>query len=205
MTAPDRKLYSELVKSLLTYLPIATGVLVLVLSLGVAVFTVTKRNSVGELAIDQDLRTQASQVSLPNLSLSPENESYVFSAGQTYPVGIILDSGDSEIDGVDVVIMFDPKKARVVTNQVSSAGLLEQVPLNRVDNITGKIIFSALTFKPKVVNGILGSFRFEPLVTGQVDFKFDFKLGATVDSNVAQHGSANDALGKVVNATYTFK
>lgn len=192
-------------KSLLTYLPIATGVLVLVLSLGVAVFTVTKRNSVGELAIDQDLRTQASRVSLPNLSLSPENESYVFSAGQSYPVGIILDSGDSEIDGVDVVITFDPKRARVATSEVANAGLLDQVPLNRVDNVNGKIRFSALTFKPKKVNGILGSFRFEPLGVGQVDFKFDFKLGATVDSNVAQHGSASDALGKVVDGTYTFK
>lgn len=192
-------------KSLLTYLPIATGVLVLVLSLGVAVFTVTKRNSVGELAIDQDLRTQASRVALPNLALSPQKESYVFSPGQTYPVGIILDSGDSEIDGVDVVITFDPKKARVVTNEVASAGLLDQVPLNRVDNITGKIRFSALTFKAKQVNGILGSFRFEPLVAGRVDFKFDFKPGATVDSNVAQHGSASDALEKVVDATYTFE
>lgn len=192
-------------KSLLTYLPIATGVLVLVLSLGVAVVTLTKKNSVGELAIDQNLNSQASQVALPNLALNPQNENYVFSAGQTYPVGILLDSGDEEIDGVDVVISFDPTKVKVVTNEISSAGLLEQVPLNKVDNVNGKIRFSALTFTPKKVNGILGSFRYQPLSAGQINFNFDFKPGATTDSNVAKHGSASDALDKVVDATYVFK
>lgn len=192
-------------KSLLTYLPIATGVLVLVLSLGVAVVTLTKKNSVGELAIDQNLNSQASQVALPSLALNPSNQEYVFSEGQTYPVGILLDSGDEEIDGVDVVISFDPTKVRVTTPEITSAGLLDQTPLNKVDNATGKIRFSALTFTPKKVNGILGSFRYQPLVAGQVSFKFDFKPGATVDSNVAKHGSASDALDRVSDATYIFK
>ncbi len=192
-------------KSLLTYLPVASGILVLVLSLGVAVVTLTQKNSVGELAIDQDLRTQASSVALPSLALSPEREDYVFSAGQTYPVGILLDSGSDEIDGVDVVILFDPTKVKVASSEITNAGLLEQVSLNKIDNVNGKIRFSALTFTPKKVNGILGSFRFQPLTTGEVSFAFDFKPGATVDSNVARHGSASDALDRVVDALYTFK
>lgn len=188
----------------LSWLPIASGILVLVLSLGLAFMTVSSRNSGGEqLANDQKIQTEAA-ISAPTLSLSPNSGSFDFISGQTYPVGIVIDSAGKSIDGVDVIISYDVAKASIVGGKVNSSSLLPEVPLNSVDSTKGKIKFSALTFDPKAVTGIVGTFSFKPLSKGEVNFSLDFTAGATTDSNVAEHGSAVDVLSGVQNATYTF-
>jgi hypothetical protein len=102
-----------------------------------------------------------------------------------------------------VVISFDPTKVRILGNKVSPSGLLSQFPMNEVSS--GKIRFSGLTFEPKAINGILGSFRFEPLTVGEISFKIDYAPGNTTDSNIAEQGNMKDPLGEVGNATYVFK
>ncbi len=189
-----------------SYLPLASGLLVLVLALGVAVLTVTSRNSSNQQAstTSQNVTTKAAE-DVPSLSLSPAKANYTYTAGQSYTLGIILDSAGKTIDGVDVIINFDPTRAQVIDSKVNTASLFEQYPLNSVDNTKGKIRFSGLTFNPKPVTGIIGTFRFQSLGKGEVNFSFDFTLGATTDSNIAEHGSAKDVLGKVTNGTYFFK
>lgn len=188
----------------LSWLPIASGMLVLVLSLGLAYVTVSSRNANnGELATSQDVRTEASSTA-PTLSLSPSSGNFDFQSGQTYPVGIVIDSAGKSIDGVDVVISYDPSKVQIIGGKVNSSSLLPEVPLNTADSVKGKIRFSALTFDPKAVTGIVGTFSFKPLSKGEVNFAFEFTNGATTDSNVAEHGSAIDVLTGVENATYMF-
>lgn len=203
------------------WLPVASGVLVLVLSLGVAVLTVNSRNKEGELALIQQ-SAQASE-QLPTLSLSPEKMSYDFVAGRTYSVGIVFDSADKDVDGVDAVIRFDPKKVKVTSATVTPTSLFERYPSNLVCNFVGDaggkctsaglIKFSGLTFNPKVVSGVIGTFSYQPQSSGEVNFTFDFTAGATTDSNVAVHCNSEeaapcagvDALSGVNNATYMFK
>ncbi len=176
---------------------------VLVLSLALAVLVVTGKGS-GVLVTNQNIRSQAAEVT-GVMGLSPASGDYVFSADQTYPVGLIVDSAGKSVDGIDVIVNFDPKKVQVVGNVLSPTAMFERFPLNKVDNVRGQIQFSALTFSPKPATGIAATFRFKPLLRGTVNFSFDFILGKTTDSNIAEHGTAKDILGKVENGIYNFK
>lgn len=190
-------------KSSLAWLPIASGMLVLVLSLGLAFVTVTSRNSAGDVANSQALQSEAS-AAVPAIALSPATGQFEFSANAIFPVGIIVDSGGRSVDGVDVVISYDPAKVRIAGGKVNPTGVFSEVPLNLVDTAAGKIRFSALTFDPQPVTGVVGTFSFTPLSASEVNFQIDYTPGATTDSNIAEHGSAVDVLGKVENATYEF-
>ncbi len=110
-------------QSRIAWIPLASGLLVLVLSLGLAVLTVTKRATTS-----QDIRSQATETA-GSLALSPAGGDYTFSTTQTIPVGIVVDSTGKSVDGVDVIINFDPKKAQVVGTALSPTSLFERVPL----------------------------------------------------------------------------
>lgn len=191
-------------KNLLKWAPVASGFLVLVLSMFVAVLTVSGRNSASNLATTQNVSTRAAEQPA-SLSLSPAAGDYAYSAGATYPLGIVLDSAGKSVDGADVIIKFDPKKAQVVSQKVATTSLFEEFPQNTIDNNLGQIRFSALTFNTRPVTGIVGTFTFKPLAKGTVSFTFDFVLSSTKDSNIAEHGSARDILGQVTNGNYAFR
>ncbi len=176
---------------------------VLVLSLSLSVLVVTGKKTGGGSG-SQNVSTEASAFG-GVMGLSPATGDYVFSNTQNYPAGVVIDSGGKSIDGIDVVVDFDPKKVQVVGSEVSPSAMFERFPLNSVDNVKGQIRFSALTFSPKPEAGIAATFRFKPLSPGTVSFNFEFSLGKTTDSNMAEHGSAQDILGKVENGTYNFR
>lgn len=186
----------------LSYLPLAAGFTVLVLSLTVGVLTVTTRPT-GQ-GNSQNLATKAAEQTA-SLSLVPAGGDYTFSPTITIPVGIVLDSAGKSVDGVDVIIGFDPAKVQITGNKITPGTLFEEAPQNTVDNKLGQIRFSALTFKPKPVSGIVGTFSVKPLIKGEIDLTFQFLPGATTDSNIAEHGTAKDVLGRVGNGRYTFK
>lgn len=181
-----------------SYLPISAGILVLVLSLALGVLTVTSKRP------SQSLTTKAA-VANASLALSPATGDYTFAVGTSYPVGIVLDSAGKTIDGVDIVINFDPTKARVEGTSLSTTSIFEQYPQNEVDNARGIIKLSGLTFTPKPLTGIITTFRFQPLVKGEVNFTFSFTPGATTDTNIADHDTAKDILGSVENGRYFFR
>lgn len=191
-------------KTLLQWAPVASGFLVLVLSMFVAVLTVSRRSSQDNLATTQNLSTKAAE-QVASLSFSPASASYTFSPTATIPVGIVLDSAGKSVDGIDAVIKFDPRRAQVVGTKVTATALFEEFPQNSVDNVRGEIRFSALTFNPRPVTGIVGTFSFKALSAGPVNFNFDFSAGSTKDSNVAEHGSAKDVLGKVEDGRFEFR
>jgi hypothetical protein len=188
-------------KSPLSYLPLASGFLVLVLSLAIGVLTVTSKNTL--VSPSQNMSTKAAQET-GSLSLSPATGDYSFAAGTSYPVGIIVSSGEKSLDGVDIIINFDPKMAQVV-GKVTTANLFEQYMVNSIDNVSGQIKLGALTFTPKPVTGVVGTFKFTPLKPGTVDFTFVFTPGSTTDTNLAETKTARDVLGSVENASYVFK
>ena len=166
--------------------------------------TLTSRNNSENYEPAQNLSASASE-DLPSMTLSPDESTFTYIPGQSYPIGILIDSMGKSVDGVDVIILFEPSRVTVVGDRVTAGSVFTDVPLNKVDNTVGKVRFSALTFDAKPVNGILGTFRIMPKSAGEVNLTFDFTPGATTDSNMAEHGTADDVLGKVVNAKYLFE
>lgn len=191
-------------KNILHWAPVASGFLVLVLSMFVAVLTVSNRNATDNLAATQNLSTKAADQPA-SLALSPSSGDYTFTTSGSYPLGIVLDSAGKDVDGVDVIVNFDPTKVQVLSQKVATTSLFEEFPQNVVDNNLGQIRFSALTFNSRPVTGIIGTFTFRPLAKGTIDFTFGFTAGSTKDSNIAEHGTAKDLLGQVVNGSYSFR
>lgn len=173
------------------------------MSLALAVLVVTGKGS-GVVPASQDVRSQAAEVS-GSLTLSPASGDYSFSSTQTFPVGIIVDSAGKSVDGVDVILNFDPRMVQVIGSAIAPTGMFEKVVQNSVDNKSGQVKFSALTFSPKPETGILATFQIKPLTAGVANFNFDFTLGKTTDSNIAEHATARDILGKVGNGSYNFR
>lgn len=187
-------------RNIVRWLPIASGFLVLVLSLAVAVLTVNGRK--GELATGQNLATRAA-AEPGSLALSPAGGD--FSVGAEVPVGIVIDSGGRSADGADVIINFDPKAIQVVGTAVTTAPVFQQYPVNSVDNTKGEVRLSGLTFDPKPLAGIMGSFRIKAVKSGPAALSVRFEEGSTTESTIAEHGSAMNILGTVINASYNFK
>lgn len=184
-------------KSLISWAPLAIGFFVLILSLGVAVISVTSKSQ-------KNILTKAVET-IGSMGLTPSSGEYSFSRDQTIPVGLVVDSKEASVDGIDVIIYFDPKKVQVVGSSLATTTLFERFPLNTVDNQKGQIRFSALSFNTKPVTGIVGTFSFRPVSKGKISFTFDFTAGSTTDSNLAEHGTAKDILGKVENGNFIFK
>ena len=176
---------------------ILLSVLVVALFLAAGVLMINSSQS-------QNVTTKAA-AQTASLALSPASGNYLFDTATTYPVGILIDSGGKSVDGMDAVINFDPAKAQVVDTKVSQTTLFEEYPINTVDNQKGQIKFSGLTFNSKPTIGIAGTFKFRPLVKGEINFTFYFVPGATTDSNIAEHGTAKDVLGSVTNGRFNFK
>lgn len=183
----------------LSFLPAAAGMLVLVLSLALSVLLVARRGGT-----PQNIGSRAGE-QVASLMLSPTTGDYTFSPNTDYPVGIVVDTAGKVVDGVDVVINFDPARVQVVGTRVEPTTILEEYPLNKIDNTKGEIKFSALTFNPKALAGVAGTFRFRPLARGEVNLTINFTPEATTDSNIAEHGTAKDILGKVLNGSYFFR
>ncbi|MCL4398000.1 hypothetical protein M1403_03160 [Patescibacteria group bacterium] len=192
-------------KSPISYLPLASGFLVLVLSLTVGVLTVTSKGS-SNLAsnTNQNLATKAAEENA-TMALSPATGDFVVDGKTSYPVGIIVNSSGKTIDGVDIILTFDPKKIQVNGTTVTVTNSFEQYPVNKIDNVKGEIRLSALAFTPKAITGIVGTFRVKPIARGQATINFQFAPGATTDSNIADHATAQDILGSVTNASFNFQ
>jgi hypothetical protein len=179
---------------------VASGLLVLVLSLAVAVLVAGR--GLGTASQNPAVKAAGETASL---ALSPSSGDYAFSPSASYPVGIVFDSGSKAVDGVDVIIKFDPRQVQIAGGKIAAGTLFEEAPVNTVDNLKGEIRFSALTFNPRPVAGILGTFQMKPVAAGGAELTFAFAPGATVDSNAAEHGTARDILGKAEGAKFNFK
>ena len=177
----------------LAFLPVSFGLLVLVLSLFLVVI---KTNSTSS----QDSNVKASRE--PGaLSLSPSTETLNFKSGSYYSSGLVISSGDQAVKRVDVQVQFDPTLV-MVDPQINSGSVLDTTTLSQVDNRQGRIYLSAENNQAKKANGILASFRFQPLRSGLIKFSLQFNGAEAVDDSNIINSSGEDMLTSVANGEY---
>ncbi len=187
-------------KASLTFLPAASGMVLLVLSLSLVVLKASGRPGEG---VAENLRAKAATSDVV-LALSPQSQTVEFTPNTSYVEGITLDSGGKKVKAVDVIISYNPEQISIEP-QVAVGTLLEHYPLSRVDQKLGKIKISAINFTAKPALGIFATFRFKAKTIGQSQIAFDFIPGEKLDSNVVDFESDQDVLTKVQNASLTFK
>jgi len=118
--------------------------------------------------------------------------------GQTFSVDILLDTNREKIDGVDLYsLKYDPQLLDVQDSdltqsgtQISSAGLMPIVVVNRVNEREGTIQFAQVTEGGTTYNGKgkIATVTFKALKSGSAVLSFDFVPGKTTDTNIASDG-----------------
>jgi hypothetical protein len=148
-----------------------------------------------------------------NAQLSLDPQTKVISVGDTFEVNIILDTGNSHVDGVDLYALhYDPSLLRVIDDvpgrsgtQITPGDILTENAANIVETNSGNIKFSQVAKGGTsfVGKGVLATVHFRALNPGTAYLNFDFLKGSTVDSNAAYKGK--DQLDKVVDGIYTIE
>ncbi|NMC36256.1 hypothetical protein GYA49_04390 [Candidatus Beckwithbacteria bacterium] len=131
--------------------------------------------------------------------------------GQAVLAQISLNTGETEVNGFDIILHYDPQE--FISNQttVAISPELEEnfatIAVNKIDQEKGEITLSALTDLDNSFKGELnlGSILLSPQQSGtlKVDVVFDGPGQATVNTQVHGSSSKVNLVGKVVEATLT--
>lgn len=117
--------------------------------------------------------------------------------GDLVKVDVELDTQDKSVDGVDVILNYNP--VLLENNRLEPGQIFSNIMTNQVDQETGIIKFSALS-KPEQTfkgTGILATLEFKALKAGTTFIDFDFQEDSTEETNVA--GQGKDILKTVEN------
>jgi len=124
------------------------------------------------------------------LSFGGNSQAFV---GENYDINILF-STDTEVSGVDAVILFDENVLSATS--VSENPLISDTTQISIDNDLGVIRISQLAGVEEgfVGNGLLATISFDPLSIADSQFSFDFLDGATDDSNSISSADGTDIL-----------
>lgn len=140
------------------------------------------------------------------LSLSPS--SGTFNKGCPFTLQIVLNTGGTQTDGTDAILIYD--SSRITATSITSGSIYPDFPGNNIDETNGKITISGLASitTPFSGNGTLATVNFkvkDDAPAGATQIKFDFDpndKAKTTDSNVVERGTVTDVLNSVVNGNY---
>ena len=122
-----------------------------------------------------------------------------------FTVDIVLDSRDRQVNGVDVIVLYDPQILSVVDSnqavpgiQVENGTLFRTLLVNNVDENTGRITLtlSRLNKQTPAITGTgtLASITFLPQQIGTTTFSFLFDETKTNTSNVIEAETSSNIL-----------
>src|SRR3989344_813972 len=103
-------------------------------------------------------------------------------------------STETAVTGVDVVVMFDPRK--LTAERIEDNHLFPVTPLAEINNGNGVIRFSQVTNvgSPFSGAGTLANLIFTPKTEGEMQLAFDYTAGSKADSNAIAAASGQDIL-----------
>lgn len=125
-----------------------------------------------------------------------------YKVNEVIPVAINLDTGLQEIDGVDVIIHYDPKVLEATSGGLLKGNLLEEYPTMIVDAGKGLVSISGISNLQNGFKGIgqFATINFKAKAAGKTPVTIDFNgKGSTIDSNLVEVGTSKDTLEQVVN------
>jgi len=136
--------------------------------------------------------------------LSLDSPKVNYQLGETLSLIINLDSKGLMVDGVDVLITYNPSylKPQFLTDKNpldTTESVFTVFPLVKIDEAMGQIKFSALSSPGQSFTGKgqVAKLQFKTIHQGETFLEIKFKPGLTNDSNVALTGKGKDILGKV--------
>jgi hypothetical protein len=132
-----------------------------------------------------------------NISLvSPD---IFYKVGNTFPVSIRVGTGGHTINGVDVVLKYDPKVIQANDKTFAPKNVFALFPAVEVDNNAGIVRISGIADvnQPGFNSvGTLGKIDFTAKALGKTSIQIESQPGVTTESNVIESGTSADILGK---------
>lgn len=117
------------------------------------------------------------------------------------PVSVMIDTGSHTVDGVDLVVSFDPKILEVASGGLVKGSIFDEYPLMSLDPKKGLLSISGVSnFK----NSFKGTGQFATInlrakVPAKTSLTIDFNKGSTTDSNLVETATSKDILEDVSN------
>lgn len=122
--------------------------------------------------------------------------------GEVVPVTVTVDTGSRVVDGVDLIIHYDPKILEASSGGLLKGSILEEYPTMAIDSAKGLISISGISalqngFKGK---GLFATINLKAKIAGKTSLAIDFEgKGSTTDSNLVESSTSKDILEQVVN------
>lgn len=139
--------------------------------------------------------------------------------GDMILVSVVIDTGGHKINGVDLIVHYDPKVLEIASSGIIKGTILNEYPSMSVDSAKGLISISGIdnvnnsfnsndlmTKGPLVPSSPFVTLNFKAKAIGRTSLSVDFKgKGSTTDSNLVEATTAKDILEKVNNLELTVK
>ncbi len=137
--------------------------------------------------------------------LSSPNQT--FKVGDPVPVNLRIDTGGNNINGVDVVINYNPGFMTITRQSIETQGVFTDFPLLEVDDKNGVVRISGIASvnQPGFSGiGTLAKLNFTAkAATSQTKMMVNFTPGLTTESNIIEAGSSQDILDGVTDLNLT--
>lgn len=124
-----------------------------------------------------------------------------FSVTEVVPVSVIVDTAGQTVDGVDLVVHFDPKILEASSAGMIQGRIFDEYPAVLVDSKKGLIAISGIaslenSFKG---TGTFAAINLRAKTPGKTSLIIDFQKGSTTDSNLVETATSKDILEVVDN------
>jgi len=135
------------------------------------------------------------------LKLEPAKGTYP--VGDIFSIDILLDIKNKKTAGTDIILKYNPTILEAI--EIKKDSVFENWVLTAIEKEKGEIRISALAAPTKgfIGKGKIGTIDFKGLQKGETDVVFDFQKGSTTATNLAELGTGQNLLEKVINGHYT--
>ena len=181
-------------KNILPFLLVFTGIMIVGIIAGIIVTTQQTPRGLpkNSLVTPQDSEKVVMELRVPETRID---------VGDEFHTDVMLSAGQHEIDGIDIVVTYDPTYIEFNEGSVKPTGSLPQVIKGDSHYQEGVIRFSLLPEpgeRPRVVSQNLAQLSFKAVSAGTTRISLDQNRGDSADTNVASAG--RDILMEVVPA-----
>lgn len=140
------------------------------------------------------LSPSAAKISLTSAKLT-------YAVGEIIPVAVVVNTGGRSVDGVDLIVRFDPKVLEIVSGSLARGKIFSEYPLLAGDTKAGLISISGVSNANSSFTG-QGEFALLNLkakLPGRVTLAIDFQKGTTTASNLVEASTSKNILDTVDN------
>lgn len=144
-------------------------------------------------------KTVSIQKSAAKISLNASNTN--FQVKDSVPVSIILDTGSRKVDGVDVIVRFDPKILEASSGGIVKGKIFNEYPVASLDTKAGLVSISGVSSLANNFQGVdqFAMINFKAKAPGKTSLMVVFAKGSTTDSNIVETDTSKDILEAVDN------